>query len=68
MMTNGKEILLDNKGVDAASEAIADWAESVGMERRTALRIRLTAEKLLLRVSSTSVEISEKSTAFRIRL
>ena len=51
-MTTGEEILLDNKGVDTASEAIADWAESVGMERRTALRIRLTAEELLLRLSS----------------
>ena len=46
-----KEFLLDPAGVDAVSEVVDEWLKSLKMERRDAIRLRLTMEELLLRVS-----------------
>ena len=45
------EYVLDRAGVDAVSQDIYDWMQEVGVERRTAIRLRMTAEEVLLRIS-----------------
>ena len=45
-----KEYLLNAGGVDEISEELQEVLTEQGMERREALRIRLTIEELLLRV------------------
>lgn len=54
MKSGETEYLLDGSGVDAAADAISVWAKQIGIERRNALRIRLTMEELLLRISRHS--------------
>ena len=46
-----EEIMLDSAGVDYISGEIGAWARAAGIERRNAIRIRVTMEELLLRVS-----------------
>ena len=44
-------LFLDRAGVDAASEQMACWLAELGVPSRDTLRIRLTMEELLLRIS-----------------
>ena len=46
-----KELLLDRKGVDAAAREIAIWLKDLELSRKDRIRIRLTMEELLLRIS-----------------
>ena len=52
MKTTEKQLLLNPAGVDEASELIGTWLKDIGITGRDALRIRLTMEELLLRISS----------------
>ena len=45
------ELFLNRAGVDAASEQMACWLAELGVPSRDTLRIRLTMEELLLRIS-----------------
>ena len=51
MKTIEKRLRLDNIGVDMASREICAWLTETGMDRREILRIQLTMEELLLRIS-----------------
>ena len=51
MKTQTKTVRLDRPGVDAVSETIRVWLEEAGIPQRDILRIRLTMEELLNRVS-----------------
>ena len=46
-----KEYLLDHSGVDAVSADIGEWLDSSGTDRKMSIRLRLSMEELLLRVS-----------------
>ena len=46
-----KELRLDHAGVDMASETIRKWLDERGLDNREILRIQLTMEELLLRIS-----------------
>ena len=46
-----KELLLDQAGVDTVSQEIASWLADLGLSGQERIRIRLTMEELLLRVS-----------------
>ena len=47
-----EEYLLDNKGINDISKSIGKWAEDMKLDLKTALRTRLTAEELLMRISN----------------
>lgn len=51
MHTIKKELILDQAGVDAVSLEIAAWLADLKLSRQERVRIRLTMEELLLRVS-----------------
>ena len=51
MKTQTKTVSLNRPGVDAVSETIRAWLEEAGIPQRDILRIRLTMEELLNRVS-----------------
>ena len=54
MSLKWQEYTLDAKAVDDISESIKSFLESLNMERRNVLRIRLTMEELLLRLHDRS--------------
>lgn len=51
MKTIKKGLILDRAGVDAVSQEIAAWLTDLGLSGQERIRIRLTMEELLLRVS-----------------
>ena len=51
MQTIKKDLMLDQAGVDAVSQEIAAWLADLRLSRQDRLRIQLTMEELLLRVS-----------------
>ena len=51
MQTIKKDLILDRTGVDTVSQEIAAWLVDLELSRQERLRIRLTMEELLLRIS-----------------
>ncbi len=68
MKTQTKTVRLDRPGVDAASETIRNWLESAGVPERDVLRIRLTMEELLNRISEHGEGCVEAEVRFRRRI
>ena len=50
MKTKTNTLQLNLHGVDMASAIIQEWLESVGIERKDILRIRLTMEEMLIAI------------------
>ena len=68
MKEKTKSIVLDNEGIDAAAGAIEAWLTEAKVQRSDILRVRLTVEELLGKISRQSAVSPRSEMRFRKRL
>ena len=75
MKSRKESVFLDGAGIDAAAEAVQGWLTAAGVKRKDAIRVRLTMEELLSRVSenaggklSAELSMSKRFGACRLRI